>query len=73
MPTAICNTCGELVTWVHRNGQNIKKQRCKCGSQDLTAVAGKYNADFTAFNYYDRRGTIRKHVPRVTLPTIQAQ
>lgn len=64
MPSAICNICDQLVHWWHP-GQ-IKKQTCSCGSKDLTAVAGTYNADDDSWVYHDRKGNIVKNVTRET-------
>lgn len=64
MPTAICNTCHELITYVHRPGNHQKKQVCGCGSTDLTAVKVVINYTDDTYEYYDRGGNVRKSVPR---------
>lgn len=63
MPTAICNTCNELV---HYRKGFLKNQVCECGSKDLTAVSGRLNENATGWNYYDRKQTFVKHVPFTT-------
>jgi hypothetical protein len=65
MPSAICNTCGSIVGWKPGKG-GLKKEVCRCGSNNLKAVAGRWNADFTGFEYYDRHGKMVKIVPRIT-------
>lgn len=61
MPSAICNTCGSLVHWPY--GKHQKKQKCSCGSQDITQVKGSLNATTMNWDYKDRHGTVRKTEP----------
>lgn len=60
MPAAFCNTCSSLVPL---QGKNIKKAVCECGSSDLSAVAGKWNDDKGGWDYFDRKGVFKLHVP----------
>lgn len=60
MPVAICNTCQELVPLKLKH---IRKAECICGSNDLTAVSGHLNEAKAGWDYYDRNGAFRKHVP----------
>lgn len=45
-------------------GGQKKKQKCICGSNNLTAVAGSYYDD--CWIYHDRKGNVKKIVPRDT-------
>lgn len=60
MPAAFCNTCSKLVPL---NRKNIKKVTCECGSNDLSAVAGKWNEQKEGWDYFDRKGEFRVFVP----------
>ena len=60
MAAAFCNKCSNLVPL---KGKNIRKVTCKCGSNDLSAVAGKWNDDIGGWDYFDRKGDLKIHVP----------
>lgn len=67
MPSAICNTCGNLV---HYRQGHLKKQACQCGSKDLKAVAGTLDENGDSWVYTDRKGYVVASVPRLPLQTI---
>lgn len=60
MASAFCNTCSTLVPL---NGVNIRKVICKCGSINLSAVAGKWNEEKGGWDYTDRKGDFKIHIP----------
>jgi len=64
MPVAICNICETLVPYFNKRGAMIKDSRCKCGSNDLSAVGGRWNDVKCGWDYYDRRGNFKKFVPQ---------
>lgn len=64
MPAAICNDCSTLIPL--KVGEHIRKKFCECGSNNLSAVAGKWNDEQVGFDYFDRKGDLRLHVPQVT-------
>jgi len=64
MPVAICNNCEALVPYLNRRGVYLKDVRCKCGSGNLSAVGGRWNEHKCGWDYYDRSGDFRKHVPQ---------
>jgi len=42
----------------------IKDKRCVCGSNDLSAVGGRWNDFKKGWDYYDRKGNFKKFVPQ---------
>ena len=64
MPSAICKECDSLIHWPY--GQYIKMQTCNCGCKKLIYVKGTYDSDKNSWVYRDRKGNIKKNVPRDT-------
>lgn len=60
MPTAICNTCEELIPL--KGSDHFKNMVCSCGSKDLSAVAGKWNEEKSGWDYFNRKGDLKKFV-----------
>jgi hypothetical protein len=58
MASALCNTCGSLVHWLHQPGKH-QKRVCECGSADLTRVYSKMSADGTKWIFRDASGMVR--------------
>jgi len=63
MPTAICNDCSSLIFWKNQKGNSLKKQRCQCGSQNLTLVSANVDFDNRRVIYNDRKGNVKKIIP----------
>lgn len=58
--TAICNTCNHIV--IYKGG--LSHQKCSCGSKDLSTVSAQLNEHNNTWEYKDRKGEVRKVVPR---------
>lgn len=66
MPTAICNTCNELVPYKNKAGHYLKDEQCVCGSSNLSVVSGRWNEPKHGWDYYDRSGNFKKFVSQGT-------